>query len=449
MAAYIVNSDSSSDLFGRIRRFKNSEEERLLKTSLKHIVQNDLPFINLVIDSCNGKRGGLFTEACVELSPYVEDVGVDTEEIGLINMRLLFKLDIFEKFLENGIDSVLNDTDIVTVFLTLLEFLRDRKVHGKAIKEIIKEAPGKTTVMVALAQHLLSQLVPDKEYLVDSTAKQLPKKCPDCNVQIQAGNTSIGSLSTWHGRADILINKTIAVTVVEEDTETGNSSNDSKLRNSSNDTKLRNSLHDTDMENALNDADLGSSSDSINVEPSIKRRKTASNEKTEIFIDVSRGEDILTNLYTLDQIVAETVTNGFAQVNMDNLLSGLFIPTIGCTAGHASIFLYDPENDILLQAGELLQLWHVSPSERLLSVFSIVCLWLFLNFKTFSVKNLKDKVKLDKSRFHEYMKYKLRFYKEIQIGMLSCTSTSPRPLGTLTQDLKMYCTFRKPSEHIR
>ncbi|XP_069104568.1 uncharacterized protein [Argopecten irradians] len=430
MAAHIENMSDRNVVYDKIRAFKQSEEERLVKICLMHIVQNDAPFINLVIDSCNAKRACAFSEACVELKPYIEEVGItDTEDIGLIHMKYLFKLVIINGFLEDGVDYILydEDIDIAKSFLSLLEFLHARRSHGTAIEKIMKEASGKLNVIAALTQHLFSQLIPGKQCIIDDTEKQLPG---NSNVEISVGNTSIGSFSTWHGKADILVNNMVAVTVFEE-----NKNNN-----------FRNFSHNMVSKNISNDADIRSP-DTTTSEPSTKKRKVTSSDNSEVLLEMGGGNgNVLTDLRTLDQLVSETVTNAFTQVNMDDGLTGLFIPTIGCTAEHASVFLYDPVNDILLQSGELLQLWHVTPSETLISVFSTVVLWLFLNFETFGVEDLHDKVKLDKSRFHEYMKNKLRFYKEIQIGMPSNNLISSKPVGTLTQDLKMYCKLRKPNE---
>lgn len=81
------------------------------------------------------------------------------------------------------------------------------------------------------------------------------------------------------------------------------------------------------------------------------------------------NEQTLLNMHAIDQIVAESITNAFAQVNMNKPLSGWLIPTFRCTSEHVNVFLYDPVNDILLQSIELLQLWE---TEGALDIQSVV-----------------------------------------------------------------------------
>lgn len=72
-------------------------------------------------------------------------------------------------------------------------------------------------------------------------------------------------------------------------------------------------------------------------------------------------------MHTIDQIIAECITNGFAQVNMNKKNSG-------CTSEIALIFLYDSENDILLQSCRPIELWK---TEGVLNLKVVVRMWLF------------------------------------------------------------------------
>lgn len=115
----------------------------------------------------------------------------------------------------------------------------------------------------------------------------------------------------------------------------------------------------------------------------------------------------------LDQIVAEAVANGFAQVNKHTSLSDLLIPTLGTTE-YFTIFLYDPVNDILLQDTLRFGIWEY-PEDAKLNMFSVVCLWLFLNFTSFVLKTSKWRKEIEavESKFHKVMDKKLERYKEI------------------------------------
>ncbi|KAJ8321691.1 hypothetical protein KUTeg_000162, partial [Tegillarca granosa] len=212
--------------------------------------------------------------------------------------------------------------------------------------------------MVVLAQHLFSQLVPSKKYMVDQNAKQLPNFCLcSCKAKIISGKTGIGPGATWHGNADILLDQTMAVAVIDDD----------------------------DGNDESSEEEFG--------EPERKKTK---------------------NKKTFDQIVSETITNAFAQVNMNNCLEGWLIQTFGCTSDFAYVFLYDPVNDLLMHSCPLLDLW---PSPGTLNMRSVITLWLFLNFSTFISKNLSEKFYLSESGFHKIVKEKLAFYKKIQTRM--------------------------------
>ncbi|KAK3096040.1 hypothetical protein FSP39_022360 [Pinctada imbricata] len=118
--------------------------------------------------------------------------------------------------------------------------------------------------------------------------------------------------------------------------------------------------------------------------------------------------DILLSMNTVDQIMAETITNAFAQINANSVLKGLMIPSFGCTQDHVVIFLYDPENDILLQTN-LINLFEV-PGQ--LSVSAIIEVWMFLNFAELLKPDLAKKYKFESAKFHDSVKGYLSFYEK-------------------------------------
>ena len=150
-------------------------------------------------------------------------------------------------------------------------------------------------------------------------------------------------------------------------------------------------------------------------EPQRKKRRnknggqqpsTSSRNETESF---ASGKNVLMNLQTVNHLIAETITNGFARINEDASLSCWFIPTIGCTSENVIIFMYDPVNDILLQSCEIIPLWN----GPVLSIQSVVKIWMLLNFTMFTNPNLATNYRLNKSNFHPLAGDRLDEYKKI------------------------------------
>ncbi|XP_033729440.1 uncharacterized protein LOC117318578 isoform X2 [Pecten maximus] len=274
-----------------------------------------------------------------------------------------------------------------------------RGTHEKALKIISENGSKKTQVMTVLAHHLFSQLVPGKIYEVDNHAKQVPKNCScGCKATICEGNTSVGSLGTWHGRADILLNHTISVAIMEEkmvdQVQEEEDSDGDEYEPKSKQIKL-------ESENG----------DENECEPGRKQRCDIPVEMT----DYSKEHDIvLLGQTALQQILAQTITNGFAQVNIrGNSLSHFLIPTFGATSEYITICLYDPVNDFLLHISEQLSLWRYFPTgESEINVDTIVIVWLFLNFTVFTCKSLHSFIGLKKSGLHRDLKQRLGVYKK-------------------------------------
>lgn len=386
-----------------ISRFSNSREERNLKNALEMIKQTY--FLNLTIDSCNGKAGKRFSNASVELAHIVKiretfGTGSVTQPLKCKQLSMLhvLKEDILMDFISNGVKAVENYPDTTSVFLCMLEFLKDLEQNEEALQKIIHNGNGMTDVMVVLGHHFLSQLVPNKEYLVDHQSSQIPEMCKcGCRSKIMKGNTKIGSPLTWHGRFDILLNQTVPVTI----------------------------LNDNNEETTERETPEGQ-----HIEPAAKKKRTETvrgKTEYELFVEAEKNKrpEHLLEENVLDKILSECITNGFAQVNMNKTLSGMLVPTFGCTSEYVSICLYDSANDILLHIKKPLHLW-TRPLPKLDTV-TIVVVWLFLNFTTFGVQNLEKSlhIVLDKSGFHDKMDQYLQCYKAVRTKMDCLPLLSP------------------------
>ncbi|XP_033748689.1 uncharacterized protein LOC117333487 [Pecten maximus] len=395
--------------------FRGSKEEKIVQQFFKHL--NVIRFINCEIHKCNAEDGSPFSEAYITLktthaamvrlrSGFVTELpsceAVDIEDI--------LDTNILKEFQKDGVDIFENDhhSDVCQSFLVLLNFLRDKKSHERGIGKLIASDPSTTSketqIMTGLAHHLFSQLVPNKTYEIDENIKNLPKTCCcGCNSNICGGDTSIGTRGTWHGRVDIMVNDTVAVAIGKEPTDNG---------------------EEEDEDDDENDN-----------EPQSKRKKVEMDQECENCVEFESSSKCEIDLFsgnTFQQLLAKTITNGFAQVNRNrSTLSNFLIPTFGVTSDHVSICLYDPENDCLLHIDKELKLWTWGDFEQLEPV-TIIIIWLFLNFTVLTKKNLASEANLQKSGLHEDLKGHLQYYKETKAKakfVLQTSDSSPWDLS--------------------
>jgi hypothetical protein len=127
----------------------------------------------------------------------------------------------------------------------------------------------------------------------------------------------------------------------------------------------------------------------------------------------ARNRSSLTNLNVIDQVIAQTITNAFSQVNKTPALSGWLIPTFGCTLDNVIVLFYDPKNDVLLQCVHKIPIWG---RRDCFYIPSIVQIWILLNFTVFTFKDLADDYELNSSNFHGLAKNKLEDYRKIKSG---------------------------------
>ncbi|XP_033740212.1 uncharacterized protein LOC117327374 [Pecten maximus] len=378
-----------------LKDFSGSKEENLVRSVFKNIISDSgflLPaFLNIVIQRSNAIDGKSFSDASVYLrlnyehaEAYAKNYIEGYPECRGVYLKDILALNIFKEFLTDGVDAIRkHSTACRQSFLALFEFLRERTTHEEAIWKLAKGTSlsgiKETQIMVGLAHHLFSQLVPGKKYEVDEYAKQLPKECCcGCNATVYGGNTSVGSTRTWHGRVDIMLNHTIAVTLGNEETES-------------------------------------TEEDDADAEPASKQRKLETDGNSDICAEVKANKkyDNIFESRLLEQILAEAITNGFAQLNRSrSTLLHFLIPTIGVTSDHVSVCLYDPEYDCLLLSSKRLRLW--IPEKKILNNEIIVVIWLFLNFTVFTEQKVATKYDLDKSGLHAELKNHLQHYRKVE-----------------------------------
>ncbi|XP_033760886.1 uncharacterized protein LOC117342756 [Pecten maximus] len=385
-----------------IKDFCRSEEEEIVQSVFKNIVHDCngiLPaFLNLVIDCSNAKSGRFFGDARVGLAlcyecgeAYSLNYKRGYPECGCVYTKDLLALDVIKEFLNDGVDAIEKYPASCRSFLALFEFLRDRRKHEEAIQNLAKDLPtngSKTQIMVGLAHHFFSQLIPGKKYEVDEYAKHLPERCDcGCKENICKGDTSIGSERTWHGRVDIILNDAIAVTLGDEETESD----------------------EEDKDDDDNDTDA---------EPAKKQRKFETENTEDICVEEKtnqKHDSVLLETKVVEEILAKAVTNGFAQVNRsESTLSNFLIPTIAATVDHVCVCLYDPQYDCLLLSEEWMNLW--IPHKNILDYKIIVVVWLFLNFTVFTKTKMAARYNLDQSGLHAQLQNHLLYYRQVETG---------------------------------
>ncbi|XP_021361986.1 uncharacterized protein LOC110455888 isoform X2 [Mizuhopecten yessoensis] len=121
-------------------------------------------------------------------------------------------------------------------------------------------------------------------------------------------------------------------------------------------------------------------------------QSTDPQEEVKMAVEVNKDEHLFDFISSqssgYSQVIAETITNSFAQVNKHPSLSGLPIPAFGCTPGQILVFAYDSHNDMLLKKMVDMKLFHED-----VSAATIVMLWLYINFTSFMKRDITDTVR--------------------------------------------------------
>jgi hypothetical protein len=205
-----------------------------------------------------------------------------------------------------------------------------------------------------------------------------------------------GSNDTWHGFVDIFLNQTVAVSVIARD---------------------QNPPDDDDDDDTNDKDDNNDASKAIPGPSSSKRLRMHVDPE----IGIDKQKNTLLHFNVLDQIIAEAITNAFAQVNNSKDLSGWLIPSFGCTLDRITVFLYDPKKDVLLQLATQMPLLDETNE---MSITTVVHIWMLLNFTVFMYKNIAGEYAFKCSNFHHLTGCLLKKYRDLQPGKAFSTGIS-------------------------
>jgi hypothetical protein len=171
-----------------------------------------------------------------------------------------------------------------------------------------------------------------------------------------------------------------------------------------------------------NDNDDDAESEAIPGPSSSKRSRIASPSPSKRF-QMSQQKTTPLHFNVFDQIIAETITNAFTQVNNSKTLTGWLIPSFGCTQDHITVLLYDPKNDVLLTLASQLHIWdEINVAE--MSLKTVVYIWMILNFTVFMHKNIANEYRFNSSNFHNLAGSLLNKYWNLQAGKAISTDVS-------------------------
>ncbi|XP_021371990.1 uncharacterized protein LOC110462378 isoform X2 [Mizuhopecten yessoensis] len=176
-----------------------------------------------------------------------------------------------------------------------------------------------------------------------------------------------GAIQIWHGFADILISQKIPLKIWKEVPE------------------IVTNEHDEDSEE---------DSDSVTEGASLSPCAMYS-------LNIETKKNDLAMKQPLCQLIAQTITNSFAQVNENKQLSQFLIPSFGCSNNQIVIFGYDSENDVLVKKVDPILLWTGADNIWHLSVSAVVQIWMYMHFPLLMLPSLANQYDTNiRSNFH-------------------------------------------------
>lgn len=323
--------------------------------------------------------------------------------INTIEFDDVFDLRILEALTKiDTLDDKTMDPNLMLAYKSLVNYIAEKEKHDLCLSRICKAQDGslpepssETDIAYALGVHLFGPLT-GGSCVVDNHSRS--KSCPGgCKATAQKGPTGIGAVQIWHGFADIIVNHKIPVKVWKEV---------------------------TDVCTAGLDRDSDESSDS----------------ETDESPGSTYSSDIMSMKQPLCQLIAQTITNSFAQVNQNKQLSNFLIPAFGCSNKQVVIFGYDSENDILVKKIDPILLWTGTDDDRWhLSVSAVVHIWMYIHFQLLMIPSLTKRCETNiQSNFHKCNTVELfrrysrchtkQFPLEERINLLSSPHTRIRPV---------------------
>ncbi|XP_069113754.1 uncharacterized protein [Argopecten irradians] len=227
----------------------------------------------------------------------------------------------------------------IKAYACLQRYLKDINIHQKSLEKVLGAAGCcQSDVVKVVGTHLFGPLSEGTCYIGD----HLGNVCScGCGKQLQDGPTGLGVEYTWHGTADLFVYETIPVAVWSD-------------------------LEDPDP-------------DIVRPDPEGRDKDYEKYlQKIELSVQVKKDQ-------AYSQIMAQTITNGFAQTNKNELLAGIPVPTFGCTPSKIMFYAYDCKSDILLQ-----RLFGVDFVGTHSLSKAAVLVWLYLNFTLFMKKDVTN-----------------------------------------------------------
>ncbi|KAK3105388.1 hypothetical protein FSP39_024014 [Pinctada imbricata] len=362
------------------KRFIDSPEEFELKRILQILTSVTLErciFINSIISSCNGMKSQRFSSANVSLQEDVDlqqfrENGTGSLQHLILSCRDILMMDILRKVSDGGVKEIPGELDFI--FLALLEFLKgdhqDIDSHKESMLRYRHQGALKSDVIKVTAVHLFSQLIPSCHVEVDDESSK-SNLCPcSCGRKIQLSCTGIGSPLTWHGNTDIIVNQEIPVLVLEERLEEV----DKRHLEKKTDIIIQESVKmaNEGVSSVHSEGEKLAETESEEEEPSLRKVRKKIGKKRKISDiydrneeegsdfntaetsfgrmvkdgdesvddrtvnrssqDAIRRKEMIESVLTetvLGHLIAQTISNAFVQVNKNESLSGLMIPSMG------------------------------------------------------------------------------------------------------------------------
>ncbi|XP_022333863.2 uncharacterized protein LOC111130887 [Crassostrea virginica] len=361
----------------------------------------------LKVKSCNATLSVPFSKAECKYDGYWDDT-YGISEMCAISFQTIFDKGVsLLKMIENaGEDGWTDEIDDHTksALIRLNEYIENKDRHVKSLLTVLNmDDASETDISVVFGEHLLGLLAPSKTYRVDGRSKG--KQCCRCGCDAfpAFNNTGIGHEEVWHGYIDLVLPsypsyedmQSIAKIVVQMDEE-----KQSKKR------KL-----DFDGE-----------------------EKKTSREKSIVTVKQVLPEK------EYEQALAQTIVFSLLQKKEHPALKHHMIPNIVISPKEVEVLLYDAENDILL-CGNRFRLFVEKNSERVtLFDYSIVFLWMVLNYKIFCSFSKTETLKRYKSNFPIFAAGKWEVYEnnlKSNVAHFNAVENSPNVQFFLQTSVKL------------
>ncbi|XP_052070075.1 uncharacterized protein LOC127708928 [Mytilus californianus] len=273
----------------------------------------------LIFEICNGGYPWSFTDAFIQYR----------------KQKLNFNFDLWYMYsYKKLIDIIAGEEDNIAkddrpIFECLFDFLSGN--HLSCLKSLLDLSSSgnlsEVKITTIMALHYFKPLVPNGAYVVDNSNPSCHAKCELCAERIVYGDTSIGNKRVWHGKVDILLQRSIVKVSLEKDLEDLN-------------------LKDEDEDKEIEETSIC---------------------KEELACGLAKS-----------QLVSQVIVNAFFTSGKQKFLHNQFIPSFFVTEKYIRIVLYHIELDILLMSTKL-PIWDKERSGEL-DVMTLIRVWLALNY---------------------------------------------------------------------